>query len=146
MDPLDNTNVQPAENEPDTNSVEGQNNLDNQPIESINTQVQAARQEKPLTSPVQPQQASQANQAPIMQPSVQAPINQPANIPPASSSNQSMVQAPSDEKVDTSYVNRAEHIIEENKEDPYTEDVQEENLSQEFLNKKYGLNVDKSKE
>lgn len=145
MDPLDNTNAQPVENEPNNSSFEEQKNLNNQQLEKANPQTQAARQEKPLTTPTQAQPVQSPNRISTAQSQVGQQFANPAPVEPPTPSTTPSIPG-DDDKLDTQYINRAEHIIEENKDDPYTEDEQEEGLSQEFLNKKYGLNIDKSKE
>lgn len=146
MDPLDNTNAQYDGQEKPQNNDNRVEGVSEEAKDKIDIQkTPPSIEEKPL-SPSQPAQSQQTAQS---QPTVSQPVDlqQPAHTNSSQTTQANNIDAPiqDNEKLDVEYINRAEHIIDEHKEDPYTEDEQEDKLSQEFLKKKFNLDVDDPK-
>ncbi|MDP4038927.1 MAG: hypothetical protein Q8P54_03150 [bacterium] len=140
--------------EPTDNNLDQQESVEPKPAKQVTPE---SEKQKGLEKPVAPAPAEKAPTVPS-----QAPVNPPpvanAPVPPpaAQPSGQPPLtpQTPADNaadisdesgKVDKQYVDKAEEIIKTNADDPHKEEEDEEDLSQDFLKKKFNLDVNDPK-
>lgn len=135
MEPSQNPNLQPI---PSTGAE--QPSLESQP------QVSAAAEASPSvaqSAPSTPVSSNPAGSSPV---APGAPISsQPAATQPTAQPASPLPPADDVDVIEKEWVDQAEHIIEQTKNDPYTEEEAVEALQTDYLKKRYGHDVKKPK-
>ncbi len=139
MPPNQNVNSQPNPNPLPTPEVPGQGGVESQPAPVAPEAAPGASQAAPPSSP--PLQIPQIPDVPAQQLPGTAPAAAPAATTPTATPNPSI--AADVDVIEKEWVDQANNIIEQTKDDPYVEEEAVEALQIDYLKKRYGHEVKK---
>lgn len=86
--------------------------------------------------------AAEPTQTPVPPPAQAQTPSTPTPATPATTSNElDQLSAADTDVIEKAWVDKAEKIIEQNQDNPYTEEDQEEKLSQDYQKKRFNIDV-----